>query len=230
MLAYEHTVWITLGAAQILPQLANVQSACTEQRFGECTLLDMDQQADSSRLRPRDPSASLTLRVAPEAVDPLIALAGDGGTVDRRNTHAEDLSVQVHDNQQEVQRLKNELTQLQAFQQRSDLAVADMISLAQQLAGVQARLQDAEQTGVQHQRRIATQKLRVNFSAPASKHGRSEIAEALYDVGDTLSSGTAWTIRAAVFLLPLGTVLLAIVGLWRWLRRRRMARQLSLGK
>ena len=234
MLAYEHTIWITLDAGKILPRLTNVQNACTEQRFGECVVLDLDQQAgDSSRtsLRLRDgPSASLTLRAAPEAVDPLIALAGDGGTLDHRNTHAEDLSMQVHDNQQDVQRLKNELAQLQVFQQRSDLAVADMIALAERLADVQSRLEAAEQTGAQHQRRIATQKLRVNFSALTGKRARSEVITALYDVGDTLSSGAAWTIWAVAFLLPLGVVALGIVGLWRWLRRRRAARQPSLGK
>jgi hypothetical protein len=213
MLAYEHSVVVWLDAGQIPQRLQTVRDACSQQRVGDCTVLDVDQQAGDTR------SASLTVRVVPAGVEPLISLAGKDGEIGHRRTHAEDLAVAVRDNDTQRQRLQNERTQLQAFQQRRDLAVADMIALSRQLAEVEAQLQAAEQEGAQHRMRIDTQKLTISFLPPAGQSGRSEIGQALRDFGQTLAMGTAWTIRAAAFLIPLGLVVLVAVWLWRRLRR-----------
>ncbi|MGO4223363.1 DUF4349 domain-containing protein [Lysobacter sp. TAF61] len=214
MLAYEHDVSIWLAAEQIPQRLKTVQDACNSQRLGDCTVLDVDQQAGDS------PNASLTVRVAPAGVEPLVAMAGKDGEVGHRRTHAEDLAVAVRDNDLQRQRLQNERSQLQAFQQRRDLAVADMIALSRQLADVDAQLQAAEQEGAQHRMRIDTQKLTISFFPPSSQSGRGEIGQALRDFGQTLAVGTAWTIRAAAFLIPLAVVLLIAAWAWRRLRRR----------
>lgn len=168
------------------------------------------------------PAAMLRLRIAPAGVEPMIALASAGARLGSRSTHAEDLAVVVRDNATVQARLRNELARLQEFQQRRDLAVADMIALSRQLADTEAQLQAAEQDGAQHRRRIDTQLLTLNFRPPGGESGRGEIARALRDFGATLSMGTAWTIRAAAFLIPLLLALAVLVaGVRRWRRRRK---------
>ena len=109
---------------------------------------------------------------------------------------------------------------MQEFQQRRDLAVADMIALSQRMAEAEAQLQAAEQEGAQHRRRIDTQLLTLHFQPPGGQEGRNEIGQAVRDFGKILSMGTAWTIRAAAFLIPLLLVLAVLVaGVRRWRRR-----------
>jgi hypothetical protein len=213
MLAYEHDVAILLPAAEIPARMQAAKSACEGGRFGACVVLDARQQSGDF------PNASLSVRIVPAGVEPLIAMAGRDAELGSRSTHAEDLAVQVRDNGLAQQRLQGERNRLQEFQQRRDLSVADMIALSRQLAEVQAQLEAVEREGAQHKRRIDTQKLTLDFRPPTVESGRNEIGQALRDFGGTLSAGTAWTIRALAFLIPVLLVLGIVVALIRRLRR-----------
>ncbi|MCF7221195.1 DUF4349 domain-containing protein [Marilutibacter chinensis] len=219
MLAYEHHIAVRLPVEEIAPRHAAVQAACRERRFGECVLLNISQQGGDH------PSASVTVRIVPSGVEPMIAMAGEGAEFGSRSTHAEDLAVVVRDNALEQDRLRTELQRLQEFQQRRDLAVADMIALAERMAATRARLDAAEREGAQHRRRIDTQLLTLAFSPTGGQAGRNEIVQAVRDFGATLSMGTAWTIRALAFLIPLGVLLaIAVALVRRWRRRARLRR------
>ncbi|HZW17766.1 MAG TPA: DUF4349 domain-containing protein [Luteimonas sp.] len=218
MLAYEHQVGVVLPADEIEPRMQAAKAACENGRFGACVVLD-------ARTRSGDrPNASLGMRIVPAGVEPMIALAARDARLGTRSTHAEDLAVQVRDNALVQNRLRNEMARLQEFQQRRDLAVADMIALSRQLAEAQAQLDAAEREGAQHKRRIDTQKLTLDFRPPSAESGRGEIGQALRDFGGTLASGIAWTIRAMAFLLPVLVVLAVLVALWRRLRRGRASK------
>lgn len=220
MLAYEHDVEIGLEQAQILPRMRAAQAACDGGKFGDCVVLNVQQQGGDR------PSASLTVRMAPAGVEPMIALASAGAEIGSRSTRAEDLAVAVRDNALAQSRLGKERERLQQFQQRPDLAVADMIALSRQLAETDAQLEAAAQEGAQHRRRIDTQLLTLRFQPPGGESGRGEIGQALRDFGATLAMGTAWTIRALAFLVPFGlllAVLVAIVRRWRRGRSRTRA-------
>src|SRR5690606_13628413 len=193
MLAYEHHVGIVLAADAIEPRMQAAKAACEDGRFGACVVLDARAESGDH------PSATLGMRIAPAGVEPMIALAGKDARLGTRSTHAEDLAVQVRDNALVQERLRNEMARLQEFQQRRDLAVADMIALSQQMADAQAQLDAAEREGAQHKRRIDTQKLTLDFRPSSSESGRGEIGQALRDFGGTLASGIAWTIRALAF-------------------------------
>lgn len=215
MLAYEHDAEVAIAADQIPQRLQAARTACEGGKFGACVVLSVQQSGGDQ------PGAMLGMRIAPAGVEPMIALASAGATLGSRNTRAEDLAVVVRDNGTVQDRLRKELARLQEFQQRRDLAVADMIALSKQLAETEAQLQAAEQEGAQHRRRIDTQLLTLNFRPPGGQSGRNEIAQALRDFGSTLSMGAAWTIRAAAFLIPLLLVLVLLVaGVRRWRRRR----------
>ncbi|MBJ6982694.1 DUF4349 domain-containing protein [Luteimonas sp. MC1572] len=215
-LAYEHSAGISLAPDAIQPRLREAQAACNDGRFGACVVLNLSQQGGDY------PSASLGVRIVPEGVEPMIALASAGAELGHRSTHAEDLAVVVRDNALAAERLRNERARLQEFQARRDLAVADMIALSQRLAETEAALEAIEQQAAQHRRRIDTQLLTINFQATRTQQGRNEVALAVRDIGATLATGTAWTIRAAAFLLPLVAVLgILLVLLRRWRRRRK---------
>lgn len=213
MLAYEHHVSIQLPAAEIVPRQTAAQAACTEGRFGKCVVLSVSQQGGDH------PSAGLTVRIVPAGVEPMIAMAGDGAEIGSRSTRAEDLAVVVRDNALEQDRLQREMQRLQEFQQRRDLAVADMIALSERLAATQAQLAAAERDGAQHRRRIDTQLLTLSFAPTDGQAGRSEIMQAVDDFGATLSMGTAWTIRALAFLIPVAVLLAIVLVVIRRLRR-----------
>lgn len=217
-LAYEHTVGLTLGGDAIAGRVAAVQAACNEGRFGQCVVLNVWQQGGEH------PGGSVGLRIVPAGVEPMIALASDGAEQGSRSTRAEDLAVVVRDNALAQARLRKELERLNGFQSRPGLGVSDMIALSERLAAVEAQLEIAEQEAAQHRRRIDTQLLTFNFSATRSEAGQGEVSRAVRDFGGILASGTAWTIRAAAFLLPVGVVLWLLVVVVCWLRRRRRAR------
>lgn len=214
MLAYEHSARIVLSEDEMPARLREAQTACTDGRFGECVVLNVRQQGGNY------PSASLGVRIVPAGVEPMIVLASKDAELGSRSTHAEDLAVVVRDNTLIRDRLRRERERLQEFQARRDLAVADMIALSKQLAETEAQLEAAEQQGAQHRRRIDTQLLTLEFQPPGGESGRGEIGQAVRDFGHTLSLGTAWTIRALAFLIPLTLLLAALVAAIRRWRRR----------
>ncbi|MDO5505939.1 MAG: DUF4349 domain-containing protein [Pseudoxanthomonas suwonensis] len=213
-LAYEHSAQVKIAPALIPERVQQVRTACEEARFGQCVVLTVEQQGGDW------PRASLGMRMVPEAVEPTVAMATDGVELGSRSSRAEDLAVAIRDNDLVRERLGRERDQLLAFQQRRDLAVADMIALSRQLAEVEAQLQASDQTAAQQQRRIRTQLLTISFQPTSGQSSRNDVLQALGDAGATLSSGLAWTIRAVAFLLPL-IVLLGAVLWWRRRRRRR---------
>ena len=213
-LAYEHQVDIELDAELLAQRLAQSQAACQQARFGACEVLEVGQHGGDQ------PSARLVVRIAPAGVEPLIAAASAGGEVGSRSTHAEDLAQAVADNALTRDRLQREQVRLQEFQKRPDLAVADMIALSQQMAQVEAQLQAARQESAQQERRIDTQKLTLQFQPPGLQSGGGEIGRAVRDFVSILATGTAWTIRAIAFLIPVALLVGVLLALWRWRRRR----------
>ncbi|RDZ27773.1 DUF4349 domain-containing protein [Lysobacter silvisoli] len=216
-LAYEHDVELKVETAEMPKRVRAAQDACTSGKFGPCAVLGLQQQGGDT------PSASLMVRVVPAGVDQLIALAGQGDEIASRNTRAEDLAVAMRDNTLLQDRLRKEHARLLEFQGRSDLKIQDMMLLSNQIAQIEAQLQQAQQEGAQHQRRVDTQLLTLRFNAPQSQANRSEIGQALSDFGSIVTGVVAWMIRAFAVLLPLGVVVVAIVWLARLWRRRRKA-------
>src|SRR5690606_27095389 len=174
---------------EIGSRLAATRTACEQSRFGECVVLNVQQQGGEH------PSATLGMRIVPAGVEPMIGFASEGADVGHRSTRAEDLAVVVRDNDLALARLRKERERLQEFHARRDLTVADMIALSQRLAETQAQLEAAENAGATHRRRIDTQLLTLSFQPPSGQSNRNDIVLALRESGGILASGVAWTIR-----------------------------------
>lgn len=223
-LAYEHQVGIRLASERIDAQLAASRDACTQERFGPCELIAIEQSGDS-QMR----NAHLVVRIVPEGVEKLVTLAAEGGQLQSRRTQAEDLAQAVSDNQQLRERLEREYQTLQGFQGRKDMSVSDLLALAKATAEVEQQLHAARQDSAQQQRRISTNLLTLDFSSEYQPTGRwSRIGKAFGNSLDELTDGTVNAIQVAAFGLPLLVVLfiagLILRWLWRKLGTRRAAK------
>lgn len=215
-LAYEHQVGIRLASERIDTQLAAARDACLQDRFGQCDLIAIQQSGDS-QMR----NAHLVVRIAPDGVEKLVALAAEGGQLQSRSTQAEDLAQAVSDNQQLRGRLEREYQTLQSFQSRKDMNVADLLALAKATAEVEQQLQAARQDSAQQQRRIATNLLTLDFSSEYQPSGRwSRIGKAFGNSLDDLTDGSVNAIQAAAYGLPMLVVLLIAGLILRWLWRK----------
>ncbi|SDW56348.1 protein of unknown function [Lysobacter enzymogenes] len=221
LLAYEHRVRVRLSGEQIAGRTKAVQDACSGGKFGACVVLGMNQSGGDA------PSASLQVRIVPQGVEPLIALAGQGDQIAERGIQAEDLAVAVRDNTMRQDRLRREHARLLEFQERRDLKMADVLTLSERIAEIESQLQAAEQEAAQQQRRISTQLITFEFATTAAQESSSEIGQALKEFGGIVASVVAFLIRAFAVLLPLGLVggfcLWVVLKLWRARRRRKAA-------
>lgn len=216
-------VRIELPADQIGQRIVAVRNACQAAQFGDCALLAVEQTGG------RDPSGSVSVRLAPDGIEPMVQLAGQHGDVAARSTRAEDLAQQIADTGLAQARLQKEHARLLELQQRRDLAVTDLLALSKRLAEIEAEAQQTQQDAAQQQRRVRTQLLTLNFRSTGGEQGRGEIAEAGAEFGQVFASSVAFVIRAVAALLPV-VVVAVIAGwlllqAWRWRARRlRIAR------
>ncbi|MCL7714317.1 DUF4349 domain-containing protein [Stenotrophomonas mori] len=218
-LAYEHSVQLRLPGPRIPSRLKALADACQGGRFGDCAVLQLSQSGGGAA------SGSIELRIAPQGVEPIIALASEQGETVHRDTRAEDLAQQVADTRLAETRLRSEHARLLAYQQRTDLAVADLLTISQRLAEIEAGLEQAGREAAQQHRRIDTQKVTIRLDATSAQRNRSEIGRALGEFGGIFTTSLAYLIRFAAGVLPV----LIVAALLAWgVRagwRRRKARR-----
>lgn len=217
-LAYEHHVAIELPAEHIGERLAATREACLSERFGACSLLAAQQSSGNA------PRGELTLRIVPDGVEAITGLASEGGELTSRSTRAEDLAQAVADNRRQHEQLLRQQRTLQQFEQRQDLAVADLLALAREQAALEVQLQAIAQEAAQQQRRLDTNLLTLNFTSPYESSPLGRIGEAVSRLQDNLAEGTANVIEFIGYSLPFLIVLfplaLGLRKLWRRLTQR----------
>ncbi|TBU77621.1 hypothetical protein DNK06_14995 [Pseudomonas daroniae] len=214
-LAYEHSVGIRLPVEQVEPRLAAVREACSSQRFGQCDLLAIEQSQGHYQ------AASISVRIAPAGVEPLVGFAGEGGELQSRHTRAEDLAQAVSDTEQQRQRLERQQKTLLQYQARSDLSVSDMLALARELAEVEVQLAGAAQQSAQQQRRLTTNLLTLSFSTEGKPVGRlARIGEAAGGMLDNATEGATEALKLLGYGIPFVIILFPLALLIRWLWRK----------
>lgn len=205
-LAYEHDVQVQLEAAKIAPRIQQIAQACQSAKFGDCAVLQVDQRSGEQ------PSGEVKVRIAPKGAEPLIAMAGEGGTLQSRTTRAEDLAQAVADTALTKARLEKEHARLLSYQDRKDLKIEDLMAITTRLSEIEAGVEQANKDAAQQRRRIDTQLVTLHFETTSGQRSRSEIGEALSESGGILGSSIAFLIRAVAALLPVGV--LALVVAW----------------
>ena len=210
-LAYEHRLTLYLPTDTIAPRLGATREACESARFGTCDLLRIEQST-------RD--ASITVRIAPAGVEPLVALAAQGGEVGERETSAEDLAPAVADNQRQQARLKAQQKRLDELAARKDITVADLIALGKEQAAVESELQALEQASAGQQRRITTNLVTLNLRPAGADTRGARLRQSLGGVLDQFVDGAANAIETLSYGLPFLLLGFPLLLLWLWLWRR----------
>ena len=215
-LAYAHDATVRLPGPDIAARVSAVRTACMDGRHGQCTVLG-EQQGSGQW-----PSGQLQLRAEPKAIEPLVAMAAEGGELAQRGTQAEDLADAVRDNGLRQQRLRTQHARLSEFLARRDIKAEDLIALSNQLAQIETELQASEQEAAQQQRRLRTNLLTLNFQSSQVTAESSEIGQALRDSLSVLDTSVAVLVTVTVAMLPFGLVAGVLAWVVRaWLRRRR---------
>jgi len=87
-LAYEHELTLALPGALLAPRMQATREACESARFGACNILGITEDSNGGEI---------ILRIAPSGVEPMVAMAAEGGKLGQRITTAEDLADAVAD-------------------------------------------------------------------------------------------------------------------------------------
>ena len=211
-LAYTHSVKFEVDPGSIGGRISALQSACNEERFGACSVLAVESTSG------RQATGSIAMRVVPAAVEELVKLGADGAEVASRRTSAEDLADAVADVTDSQDLLTRQRAKLLEFSERKDLAVTDLITLSENLAALDARLQSLAQDAAQQRRRIETNHLTIDFASNAEWEDESDISFAA--IWETFASNFKYGIDGAAeyagFFLPILVLFFPLALLWRW--------------
>lgn len=211
-LAYTHSVNFEVDPDSIGGRISALQSACNEERFGACSVLAVESTSG------RQATGSIAMRVVPAAVEELVKLGADGAEVASRRTMAEDLADAVADVTDSQDLLTRQRAKLLEFSERKDLAVTDLITLSENLAAVDARLQSLAQEAAQQRRRIETNHLTMEFTSNAGWEDESDLSFAA--IWETFASNFKYGIDGAAeyagFFLPILVLFFPLALLWRW--------------
>lgn len=218
-LAYEHTVSVALPNDLLPQRMQAVRDACDAQTHGPCQLLQFE-------LRTGDwPAGTVQVRIAPAAVEPMVAQAAADGQTGSRSTRAEDLAPLVADNTLERERLTRQREALEGPASQSPLSVSDRIALSGELARIDTQLAALQRDAAKLEHRVETNLLTLQFQGQDTGSSWSVVGEAFDDVPERLSEGISEAIGWFALLLPVALFAfpfaLAWRGLWRWATRPR---------
>lgn len=215
MLAYSHQIDVQMPIADIPARIEAVRAACLNNSHGTCNILTLDQHSAGG---------SISVRVVPEGVQPLSALALQGGKVTTRRTSAEDISTAVNDTRHERAELEAYGKHLDEIASRKDLSVSDLIAVSKEQAAVAEKRQGLEATAANHQQRLDTNVLRITFNDPHVRTGGPAFGDIGSDMVNSAIEGTTGALQLAAESLPYIVIAFPLALLW-WLAWRKVTRR-----
>jgi hypothetical protein len=229
-LAYEHFVSVELSKELLPARMKEIQDACNTNKELACSLLDFSTSSNESV-----PSGSIRMRLAPAGVNSMVEMAGKGGEIASRNTHAEDLAEPIADTERQLALLTTHRDRLAEFMKSKDIKVEQLITVSRELASAQSQIDALGTQRANLRRRVDTELLTINFSLPRHAYAaeQSPVLDAFRSFGSDLKEAIASVIRFTAFLLPWlvvvvpGLILLRLFWRWitRWLTRRELRNQ-----
>ena len=210
-LAYEHELTLALPGALLAPRMQATREACETARFGACNILGITEDGNGGEI---------ILRIAPTGVEPMVAMATEGGTLGQRITTAEDLADAVADVRRRQDRLQAQQQRLDELAKRKDITVSDLIALSKEQAAIENELQELAQVSANQQRRLDTNRVTLNFRSFDGANQPSRFSRMFSNLGDNLVNGTADALERASYVLPFVILAFPVVWLWVWLWRR----------
>lgn len=215
-LAYEHELSLALPGALLAPRMQATREACETARFGACNILGITEDGNGGQI---------ILRIAPTGVEPMVAMAAEGGKLGQRITTAEDLADAVADVRRRQDRLLAQQQRLDELAKRKDITVSDLIALSKEQAGIENELQELAQVAAGQQRRLDTNRVTLNFRSSDGANQPSRFSRMFSNLGDNMVEGTADALERSSYVLPFVILAFPVVWLWVWLWRRFVKRR-----
>jgi hypothetical protein len=205
-LAYEHALSVELQKDSVATRIKEVREACALHKEFACTVLDV-----SFRAQLEVPSGQVRMRLAPAAVEPMIAEP-------------------IADTDRQLSLLSSHRDRLDEFLQRKDLKVDQVISVSKEISTAQTQIDTLRTQRANLQRRVDTELLTIDVSPPIGTYAaeKSPVSDAIRLFGSDFRDAIAQVIRFTATLVPWlvivlpGVVLLRIFwrAITRWLARR----------
>jgi hypothetical protein len=214
MLAYEHVLEISLDRKLVSPRITALRSACIKATFGTCNVLAIGET---------ERGGSLTLRLVPEGVARMTALAARDGNVSSRQTQAEDIGKAVHDTQRDLAQLDAYAGRLDDLAARKDLAVTDLIALTREQAEVAEKRRVIEAAAAAQQLRLDTNLMTFNFRDPGYA-GRGALGDLWENVVERMKEGIGEALPGVAYCLPFLILAFPVALVW-WMLWRRATRR-----
>ena len=212
-LAYRHTLDLEMLAANIPQRYDRAIKNCLENATLNCVVMNASIRMGDQRdpLGGINPSASLTVRLAHDAVAPfeadlLAPLPGEttgDPAVRSRSTSAEDLTYAIADVEQRQAQLSDYRDRLMNLTKRSDVKVEDLIKIEAELSNTQSQLEALAAQKKNLDQRVDTEILAISFDVRNTRGNVSGPIEAAWrEAGQVLSESTAIALRFTVSALP----------------------------
>ncbi len=213
-LAYEHSVTVDTTEESISSLYQNIINTCSEERTKNCTILNSN--IDSGKFI----SAKIKLRISPDGVDDIIAIATKEGKVTNQSTSVEDLATDIIDGAKRIDMLKSYREKLIALEKKASDDIESLIKVSSELSAVQSQLEAAEGSKAHLVERVNLDIVNITLVVEASRSFWRPIIESLDEFGNHLSEGIAEAITGIAYLTPWFIVLLGFVYILRFLWKR----------
>lgn len=222
-LAYEHSVRLEVDVDKLQSAFDQLINACVSNELGRCAVMQ-------SSIRGGDYGyANIQLRLAPQAVQPFMALLGNTGEITEQSTNAEDLTDVIADSSKRLEMLQSYRDRLQQLEQNPDNTIDSLIKIAAELAEVQTRLEFTQGEKAGLYQRVEQDILNISISAKSEESVLSPIGLALDEFVDNLSEATASLIIFTAYFLPWALAIWVLFFLarlsWRRSRKRVSAKK-----
>jgi hypothetical protein len=216
-LAYEHSITVDVKEENLSGAFKATLDACLDDKDNNCTILD-------SRISTGTyPFGNIRLRIKPQGVKGIIAIASGKGKLVEQSTHVEDLAKPVLDNIQRLKMLESHRDNLLALQRKTKADVDSLIKISSELSRVLSELEQAKGEEAFLSQRINMEVVNIHYQVRLNRSFWKPISDSLSGFSNNLSDGISGTIVAVAYLLP-GAILFVFVfsGVrFVWRRRRR---------
>lgn len=219
MLAYTYSVSVRLDASLIGARVAALREACAAGKMGSCNLMAVTQKASD---------ANITVRIAPEGVQRMIALAAQDGRLIENQVQAEDISLAVAKTQRDSDELEQYAHRLNELAARKDLPVADLIKLGHEQAEVTVKRQALADTAAGQKRRLDTNMLSIALGDSSRSAHRSDVAGSWDEIMDRSVEGIFDAVGFLGYGLPFLLIAFPMALFWRWGWRKATRRKTSM--
>jgi len=218
-LAYTHRVSVALPAGQLEEKYNRLLDWCSSDEKYHCTMMRSYLQTDNYV------SGNVAVRIKPDGVAEILALASGDGEVTSKGTSVQDLGEAIVDNQKRLEMLKDYRARLEALSGKSSNDVDALVKLAGEMAKVQSDLESATGQRKKLLQRVEMDVVEINLNAYSQRSFLFPIKAAFKEFGGQLSEGIADTVTTVAYLLPWTLLLLVVIliirTLWARMRHKR---------